>query len=670
MISVPAPEDISRCLARPEWDSRSGNLTFTCTNGKVIYFKVSAEVNEEVLSPAKWEILPGGIVRGMAGGFELRLEFKAVPGHDNARAAVTCISNLTALKAKFGGFRFSAAEKILPACSSDLRIYKEGWAMTSPAASVRYGEKEFYLNPDYKPFATSVPATYDDKTPNRFVANYTVILNDKTSGENVLAGFISTEAQAGRFDIELDAKGLASFDAVCDGDGIELAPGEQINSEELVVMSGTDGYSLLEAFAWLWGARMKAITWNHIPTGWCSWTYYFERITQADMLENSSWLRDHRQDYPLEYVQMDDGYQAALGDWLMCDSRKVPDGLEFLAGKIKSEGFKPGIWVAPFLVAECSQLYTAHAEWMVKDKNGQTVWAMPDWRGSRVAILDCTKPEACAWLTETFATLSRYGFEYVKLDFLVHEAGILALGGVYADPRATRVQAIRRGLQAIRKGMGDDKFILGCTNVLGAGVGIINGCRISTDFLPSWNINGEPYKEAPTLPNVFRNVINRRYMHGRLWVNDADAHIARIDNNKLTEDEVRMFTAALWITGGMILTGDRFSTLVEERGRLFQMLLKDLDAFDDVRTLDLFEEEYPAIWLGRSTKDNGRIVIGAFNFDETPKTLRVELNQAGFPAGSKAKVREFWSQEYLGEIDGSLQSELKAHSCKIFLLEA
>ncbi len=668
MISFPAPNDLPRRLAKPCWDSHSKTLSFTCPGGRVTQFKVSVEVHGNVLAPDKWETLPGGGAKSVAGGCELRIGFKDIPGDAAAVAAFASITNLTGAKVHLGGFRFSATNESLASVGADLRIYKEGWTMTSPAASVRYGEKDFFLNPDYKPFATSVPDEYDDATPNRFSADYAVILNDKRSGENMLAGFISSEAQVARFALRLDAEGVNRFDAICDGDGIELASGEQIDSEELVLMSGADGYGLLEAFSWLWAARMKAITWSHIPTGWCSWTYYFEKITQADMIENAVWLGGHKDDYPIEYVQMDDGYQAALGDWLACDPVKFPDGLEFLAREIKAAGFKPGIWVAPFLVAECSQLYGAHPEWMVKDRKGQTVWAMPNWRGSRVASLDCTRAEACAWLTETFTTLSRYGFEYVKLDFLVHLAGVLSLGGVYADPTATRVQAIRRGLQAIRAGMGDDTFILACTNVLGAGVGIVNGCRIGTDFLPSWNINNEPYKEAPTLPNVCRNVINRRYMHGRLWLNDADAHIARTDNNKLSEDEVRMFTAALWLTGGMMLTGDRFSTLDKARGGLFQMLLKELDAFDDVRPLDLFDEEYPSIWYGKCRKGAGR-AVGVFNFGETPKALRVELCKVGLPPGAKVTAREFWSKEDLPGIEDSLQTELKAHSCKIFLLE-
>jgi len=94
-----------------------------------------------------------------------------------------------------------------------------------------------------------------------------------------------------------------------------------------------------------------------------------------------------------------------------------------------------------------------------------------------------------------------------------------------------------------------------------------------------------------------------------------------------------------------------------------------LDAFDEVKPLDIFESEYPSLWLGKSRKSGKPAVIGAFNFDETPKTLLVEPGKAGFAPGAKVKVKEFWSQENIGETAGSFQTELKPHSCKIFLLE-
>lgn len=661
--------DHSIQFARPAWDAASHVLAFTGRGGgEVARFRVSAEAGGKALVPASWEMTPEGGAVGLAGGFEIRIGFRPVAGAAPALAAIASITNRTGATAALGALRFAADGLVVADCGTDLRIYKEGWSMTTPAVSVRHGDKDSFLNPDYKCFACPSPAAHDDATPNRFAAQYAVVLNNPQRGDNLLVGFISSESQVARFTLGMDAGGLTALEAICDGDGIELAPGECVASEEWVVLTGTDGYALLETFAGLWAKRMQAITWSHTPTGWCSWTYYFERVTAADMLENVAWLRDHGRDFPIEYIQMDDGYQSALGDWLTCEPVKFPNGLEPLAQEIKAAGFKPGIWLAPFLVDERSALYAAHPDWTVKDPLGATVWVIPDWRGARVAVLDCTRPEVCAWLTDLFATLARWGYEYVKLDFLVHEAGAWALGGRYADPKATRVGAIRRGLQAIRAGFGDDKLIMGCTNVLGAGVGIVNACRIATDFLPAWNHSNEPFKEAPTLPNVLRNIINRRYMHGRLWINDPDAHLARIDNCMLTEDEVRMFTAAVWLAGGTVFSGDRFSTLSAERGQLFRMLLDDLEAFEQVRPLDLFAGEYPELWLGISRKDPNLLVIGAFNFDDQPKVQQVDLTKAGIPPASPVGLREFWSQQPLGEVTGSFRAVLKPHSCQIFLL--
>jgi alpha-galactosidase len=146
---------------------------------------------------------------------------------------------------------------------------------------------------------------------------------------------------------------------------------------------------------------------------------------------------------------------------------------------------------------------------------------------------------------------------------------------------------LRRGLLAIRKAMGE-RFILGCTAPLGQAVGIMNGELIGVDITPYWQPERKFYKEAPTVPNVCRNIINRSYMNGRLWISDPDTHIARNDNNKLTESEVLLWTFAIYLTGGMILLSDRFSSLTPERMKLSQLLLAE-PGIPDVRPLDFFE---------------------------------------------------------------------------------
>jgi len=664
---------MSKNLSQPHWNNRGAGLSFcwpqaieTNAPAENIFGSLEAtvEVDGRLWDFPVWTTEGGNSAISETDGIALRVEWT------QAHSIIAHVVNKSKTPRKLGRLVFRAVKTnkendILSLAGSRLRIFREGWTMASPAASVRLGETDFKLNPEYKPFAASTPAEYFDSEPNRFSGEYLALLNDSASEISVLAGFISSANQVTRIAVALDANGISSFEAIAHCDGIELEPGDEVSSEELVIMAGADGYRLLEEFADLWGKRMNAITWGHIPTGWCSWYYYFEKVSEKDMLENIAWLKERKSDFPLEYIQMDDGFQSALGDWLICDKEKFPNGLEFLAGEIKSAGFKPGLWLAPFMVEERSELYGNHPDWMVKDPSGETVW-VTNWRGSRVAALDCTNPSAAEWLTTTFSALCNMGFEYVKIDFLVYACAAITLGGVYWDRKATRAQALRRGLEAIRNGMGE-KFILGCTSPLGPEVGLVNGARIGTDITPCWKTDDAVlFKEAPSLPNVCRNVINRSYMNGRLWINDPDTHIARIDDNKLTEDEVILWTSALWLVGGMLLLSDRFSTLTPERARLSKMLLNDLGRFEGARPLDFLDREYPSVWLARSGKNPGELALGIFNFEDHAQTITADLAASEDACNRKFTARDFWSGQNAGDISGPF--DLKPHSCKVFIL--
>lgn len=619
---------------------------------------ISADIDGKTVAPSTWNV-SNGTITAQINGIELTC---AITGDHALTATMT---NNTRARVHIGAFHFNAVagqgSDLLSIPGRRIRIHKEGLTMATPAASLRFGEKDFELNPEYKPFAVLDPAEYHDDIPNKFSGEYAAIISDSETGISALMGFISSERQFTRIAVELEENGISRLEAISCCDNIAVDHGESVCSEALAIFASDDAYGLLEQFASAWGRIMHARTWDHTPTGWCSWYYYFEKITEADMLENIHWLRDNRTAFPLEYIQLDDGYQSALGDWLTCNE-KFPHGLASLAAETKAAGFKPGVWLAPFMVEERSHLYREHPEWMVKDGSGQTAWAM-NWRGSRVALLDCTIPAACDRLTAIFAQLRSWGFEYTKLDFLVQEIGVISLGGHYADPKATRAQALRRGLGAIRRGFGDDKFIVGCTCPFGPEVGLVNGARIGTDITPYWEKGEKIYKEAPTVANVCRNVINRRYLHGRLWLNDPDTHIARIDNNELTEDEVNLWTAAVWLTGGALLLSDRFSTLTPERAALSKMLLADPDAFTETRPLDFLEREFPAVWFAKNTKLKNTYAVGVFNFETTIREYRVNL-----PVTGTFNATEHWSGLHLSGISGSFNVSVAPHTCRIFLL--
>ena len=59
-------------------------------------------------------------------------------------------------------------------------------------------------------------------------------------------------------------------------------------------------------------------------------------------------------------------------------------------------------------------------------------------------------------------------------------------GGRFHDPTATRIEAYRRGMQAILRGAGDS-FILGCNHPIWPSLGLIHGSRSSNDIKRTWD---------------------------------------------------------------------------------------------------------------------------------------------------------------------------------------
>ena len=156
--------------------------------------------------------------------------------------------------------------------------------------------------------------------------------------------------------------------------------------------------------------------------------------------------------------QVDDGYQAAIGDWLDTNAR-FPSDLAGLAGSIRSSGRTPGLWLAPFLVAPDSEVARRHPDWIARhlvdgvDTGPLRTWWNPPWGGGEDGFmygLDTTHPEVAAHLEAVAAAVVEAGFPYLKLDFTFSPS----VDGGYADPGRTPAERVRDGFAAIRRGAG------------------------------------------------------------------------------------------------------------------------------------------------------------------------------------------------------------------------
>ena len=491
-----------------------------------------------------------------------------------------------------------------------LRIYVESWQMASPCGVRRWDDEPFDYSPEYLPNCVSTPGDFHPGERGHFLSDNMCCLR-RPDGAMRLFGFTTGTDRFGHFDVKLGQDGVDGFYAFCACDRAELPSGGRIETESLLILDGTDTEALFAAYADRWAADSHARRRFSAPVGWCSWYYYFSKVSLADVLENADWLAAHRgeDDFgKVRVIQLDDGWQTAVGDW-RGTNEKFPGGLARFADEVRKRGFTPALWVGPFIVENTSALAAEHPDWLVRDEADEPLSPL-GWRdGHRLFILDATRPAVLAHLESLFRDIRALGIDYVKLDFCSSLCAVP--GGRYFDKTATRAQALRRGYEAIRRGFGDDGFILACTTPFAPVVGIADAMRSSTDITPYWNKPGQ-HAEAPNVPNVCRNVISHAYMNGRLWVNDPDTLIVRDDNTELTQGEVELWERAVTFAGGSLLLSDRMATLSPERMALVRRALADAGTYRDASPVDRWERTPPTIW---EAEKDGRHARAIFSFD-------------------------------------------------------
>jgi alpha-galactosidase len=287
------------------------------------------------------------------------------------------------------------------------------------------------------------------------------------------------------------------------------------------------------------------------PTGWCSWYHYYTGVTEADILENLAAIGSA--ELPVDVIQLDDGWQAEVGDWLAYSDRFA--SLADLASRIRDTGRRPGIWVAPFLVGARSRVAREHPEWLVGGA-AAPVDAGHNWDQALYA-LDITHAGAADYLRTVFGRLAELGFDYFKLDFLY--------AGALDGPRAAEshaggarpLSAYRAGLQLIRDALGPGPYLLGSGAPMLPTVGMVDAVRVSADISPDF----EPDGGDPSRPSQFGatlSTVGRAFQHGRFWVNDPDCVLARPGMRGREE-----WAAVVQRYGGLRCSSDRIAELDE-----------------------------------------------------------------------------------------------------------
>jgi len=545
-------------------------------------------------------------------------------------------------------------------------FYQNGWQSWTPTFARHVGDS-LYTNPGTPTYRQRHLPHWDAVRGDAPSSEWVTVIKAKSPPAKVqalLLGFVTTADQLAEIQLDLDDDGLAALVARCYLDGVPLRPGQTLRSERLWVRAGPDPVALLEDWAERTGREMQARVPPSPPAGWCTWYYFYGENTAADVLENVEAIARH--DLPLDVILLDDGYQTAVGDWFSLNAERFPQGMVPVTDDIRAAGRASGIWTAPFGAAAGSDLFAKHPDWMLRDEAGEPVvgWVH---QGTDCYALDCTHPEMLDWLKHTFWRMrSEWGVTFFKIDFIF----AAALPGRRHDPAATRAQALRRGVEAIRAGIGDDAFLLGCGAPLGPCVGLVDGMRVGPDVDPNWHPMWSHDLSMPSTESALRNSLARAPFHGRLWANDPDCLLVRQRGTDLdlVLNEMRTLAALVALLGGITLDSDHLPAIRPGRLKYLRQTLPPTGI--SARPLDLFEHEMVRLLLLPIVRDWGCWwVVGVTNWDDTTTETTVHPSDLGLPPG-RYHVYRYWRRRYLGVTEDAVTlSRHQPHETAVLLFK-
>ncbi len=220
----------------------------------------------------------------------------------------------------------------------------------------------------------------------------------------------------------------------------QLGAGDTFQTPEAVLVFSPEGLGgMSRALHRFYRRHLLPVAWRDRPRPILvnNWEATYFNFT-ADKLEA---IASAGAELGVELFVLDDGWfgkrdndLSSLGDWVV-DRKKLPNGLENLAQRIKACGVEFGLWFEPEMVSPDSDLYRAHPDWCIH------VPSRPRTEGRNQLILDFSRTEVREEIYQRIARILRETpITYVKWDMNRHftEVGSAALPAARQQETAHR----------------------------------------------------------------------------------------------------------------------------------------------------------------------------------------------------------------------------------------
>jgi alpha-galactosidase len=550
----------------------------------------------------------------------------------------------------------------------NISFYRNGYQSWSLARSYKLKDKPLRSWLQIVSLVSSNMANLPSNNPGNLSSEMFAAISDLATRDTFFVGQSHPFHQFFyiRFIVYKSGPKKSHFELVYDFGRKMLLPGETIELDSIIMARGDIDELFSHYFSYI-KTKMKIKLPGENLKGWSSWYYYYKNISYNKIIKNLNIIDNKK--LPLTIIQIDDGYEQQVGDWLEVKP-SFKGRMKELADTIKARGYIPGIWIAPFAAARSSLLVKEHPEYVLRNEYGIP---LPggfhfSWPGGIYYGLDITHPRYEEYLKKVITTIvHEWGYEYLKLDFMYCAC---LRGGTHRNLRLSRPEVLQYGLKIIKEVTGDDVIINGCGMPFSPGIGLVDSMRIGPDTAPQWYKNIGIILRSGIMSGVkdsIRNNFTRSMMNRYLWINDPDCLMLRHNKTKLKEHERLAQIDAAIITGGALFISDDLEELPEH---VFVELDKIVHLSDDCFagrsiTLDLMETGLPGIIYNTSG------YLGIFNMKNRKSTIRVDLNSYPVIDRNYRQLKNVWTDEKR-EVPSSRVLEFEQmipHSSFLFHLE-
>lgn len=443
-------------------------------------------------------------------------------------------------------------------------------------------------------------------------------------------------------------------------EGRELAVGEPYIMERFMVTEGEPNgeNTLLTAYADAVASLNHCIPTGDLPVGWCSWSCFYGNVDEDKIRTAADMQIKYASHGRPNLIQIDDGWQRCgsfCGEWVT-DEKKFPEGMAATSAYVRKRGMTFGLWLAPLLLDDRSEYYDSLKH-----------LAMPEVTlGDHYHPFDLGDPAYHDHLRKTFRRMvDEFGATYFKLDFLAASVRYFNGRGKFVKfPDGYCIEVQRKALSVIRETVGDHVFLLSCGAQTLLGAGIFNGARMSCDIIWGKNKNHPTYWQI--MQNCLRTVGWRYFYHRKVHVNDPDGLVLRDwdrgDGFNCTWSEAQLWTVAIAMSGGSLLSNDELEKLSDARRKLYTESLPPLDI--PCRPADYFERPAPTAYI-LDANENTKL-LALYHFGDKMEDMDFDLCKVGMKG---ALVADCLTRKFLGFKDSIHIENANPHSAAMFLLK-